>query len=349
METTTLLPKQLCRNCSQSILVVIPFIALCRESATKWYQLSNFFDKYTVPQKTKNLYINLRDHDILPFTDTIKCPVKPAKNYTQALKNFRNRLNRVRAYRNKNIQDKNVLLKQELKCPDCDTAFSSATKLIEHVKDMGLKLCVHCMKLFKLEEMAQHLRTQHDIESFSCICGDVYEDKQRLQQHMIKYHKKGSAFCVECKRSFSKQEGLRSHAYLHSAAVCQGCNKKFSSNTCYKKHNCSNPTNATSKFICDYCGKEYQVKAALKRHIETKHLNKHWNHQCHLCGKRFLSLSVLLEHDNTHNRVDDRYVCDICGAKYSTRRGYERHHNRHTSNRTFAKPVRKPLHVEYRM
>lgn len=289
----------------------------------------------------------MQDQDIIPFTDTVKCPVKPAKNYTQALKNFKNRLNRVRAYQNKNTQDRNVLLKRELKCPDCDTAFSSANKLIEHVRDMGLKLCIHCMRVFKLAEMGEHLRTQHGIVSFSCkVCEDVYEDKQRLQRHTIKYHKKGSTFCVECKKSFPKQEGLRSHAYLHNATVCQGCNKKFSSNTCYKKHNCSNPITAPSKFICDYCEKEYQFKGALRRHIETKHLNKHWNHQCHLCGKRFLSLSVLLEHDNTHNRVEDRYVCNICGVKYSTRRGYERHRNRHTPDGTYMRPQRKTLRVE---
>lgn len=349
METTTLLPKQLCQNCSQDILVVIPFIRLCRESAKKWSQLSNFFDEYTVPNKTKNLYINLRDQDILSFTDTKKCPVKPARNYTQALKNFKNRLNRVRAYQKKNIQNRKVLFKRELKCPDCDTPFSSATKLMEHVRDMGLKLCIHCMMVFKLEEMGQHLTTEHGIVSFACkICDDVYEDKYLLQRHMKKYHKKGSAFCVECKRSFRKQEGLRSHTYLHSATLCQGCNKKFSSNTCYKKHNCVNPINAHPKFICDYCGKEYQFKGALKRHIETKHLNRHWDHQCHLCGKRFLSLSVLLEHDNTHNRVEDRYVCDICGSKYSTRRGYERHKNRHASDGKL-RPLRKPLRVECRI
>lgn len=338
---TTLLPNQLCRSCSQSILDVIPFIRLCRESARKWSQLSDFFDKYTVPQKTKNLYINLRDQDILPFTDTKKSPVKPTKNYAQALKNFRNRLNRVRAQHNKNIKHRNILLKRELKCPECDTAFSTATRLIQHVKDIGLKLCIHCMKLLKLEEMGQHLKTQHDIESFSCeVCEVVYEDKLRLQQHVIKYHKKGSAFCVDCKRSFPKQEGLCAHSYIHSPTVCQGCNKRFSSNTCYKKHTCANPTYVTTVFICDYCGNEYQFKNALKRHIETKHLNKHWNYQCHLCGKRFLSLSVLLEHDNTHNRVDDRYVCGVCGAKYSTRRGYERHDIKHRRSDRHKKPLR---------
>lgn len=340
METTTLLPKQLCRTCSNSVLVVVPFIRLCRVSAKKWSQLCDFFETYTAPQKTKNLYINLQDQNILPYTDTEKCSVQPAKNYTQALKNFKNRLNRVRAYQNKNNQQRKILLKQELKCSDCDTVFSSANKLQEHVRDMGMKLCIHCMKIFKLDDMGLHLRTQHGVESFSCkICNDVYDDIRGLQRHTKKYHKKGSTFCVECKKSFPKQEGLRSHSYLHIATVCRGCDKKFSSNGCYKKHKCSNPMIPQSKYICDYCAMEYHFKGTLRRHIETKHLNRHWNHQCHLCGKRFLSRSVLLEHDNTHNRVEDRFVCKLCGAKYSTRRGYERHRKRHVEPRK--KPLRK--------
>lgn len=330
MEQTSTLPQKLCSTCTESVLSVIPFITLCKESSRKWNDISDYINDYAVPSNTKTVYFSIDGDEIKALVDTNICTLPKATNLKQALRNFKTRLNRVRA-KTKRVQKRIYRQTHEiskLRCPECDTGFDDIRLLNQHIRTRGMRACLYCKQIISMLEMKEHLLT-HNLETYSCnICTTTFELERSLKFHIKSNHGKGSCVCPDCKKSFKKETGLAAHIKVHQPRICVGCDKKFSNRTCFKNHICTNPKTYYSRFVCDYCGKEYNLKCVLKAHIELKHL-KGKEHQCHVCGKKFNSRAFLLEHDNTHNKVVDRYVCEICDLKYSTRRGYQRHMKKH--------------------
>lgn len=311
------LPTTACPACVASAMQAIPFIQLCSASHQKWNQITDFLSQLDPGQKESACVVIGNDIKLLDYDRRTKsvCTKK------QVLRVLRNRLDTMKP--------------SHLKCPECDKKHSKVLELNKHIKDLKLRMCINCKRLFSVDDFVEHVRKIHKTTAFQCgMCKKIFRVEKRYLEHMPncrrKYSRKGF-ICCTCEKSFPSDSNLNVHiASKHNPQICKGCDKKFTSWPCFQYHlkRCANAKSMQDKYICDYCSKEYNFKAALNTHIQYKHTVGKLL-QCDKCGKKFSNPAHLREHDNTHNRIDDRYVCSICNAKYSTRRGYERHYKKH--------------------
>ena len=217
-----------------------------------------------------------------------------------------------------------------MSCPNCNAQFQCFFKFNKHLREFRKKICRVCFEILDLATFVEHCKG-HNMTLFACpVCLESFEKESALASHNLK-HQKGSEECMECLETFSNSGHLNKHMNIkHKPIVC-GCGKKLPNRVCFFKHKkmCVQHKNMSSIFICDYCKVEYTKKKSLNMHIKLKHTVGRV-FQCDKCGKQLSNRSHLIEHGTTHEKIADRYVCH-CGAKYSSRRGYERHMKKHSA------------------
>lgn len=231
-----------------------------------------------------------------------------------------------------------------MSCPNCAARFQCFSKFNMHLREFRKKICRFCYEILDISAFVRHSAKVHNLALFSCpICLESFEKETALASHKLK-HEKGPAECLECHETFANSGHLNKHMNIkHKPMIC-GCGKKLPNRVCFTKHKkiCIKHNDMNQKFICDYCKVEYHKKNCLKMHIKLRH-TVGWVFQCHTCGKKFASRAHLTEHETTHEKITDRHVC-YCGAKYSSRRGYERHLKRHTE----AKKLRPNKRIKFK-
>lgn len=299
---------------------MLPFIILCRNSAKRWTQISDYLFKFTVPNKTINAYIYIGD-EINTLTDTNRCPYGKITTPKEALKRYKSRLHRQMQYKTRS--EKN-LTNNKMKCPECRTQFFDLFKFNKHIRNLKRKMCGECNEIVDVTHYEKHVKS-HKLCVFSCpICLESFERESAYISHQSK-HQKGTVVCIECHMPFANTSYLNSHMHKHKPVVC-GCGKRLPNRTCFFNHKktCIKHKNIKTQYICDYCKKEYSRKNVLRMHIKHRHTVGSL-FQCDRCGKKFNSRMHLIEHGNTHEKIRDRFVCE-CGANFSSRRGYQRHY-----------------------
>ncbi|XP_075989106.1 uncharacterized protein LOC142985069 isoform X4 [Anticarsia gemmatalis] len=324
VEHTPPMPNKLCGLCKHDLTAMLPFMNLCRNSHKQWTKITDYIANITVTNKTKNVYINIGE-DINTLTDTTRCPGEKISTRKDALKRFKMRLNRQNKYK---IRTEKAFSKEkQMICPECKTQFVDLVRFNKHIGNLKKKMCGYCQKIIEIQHFKNHVES-HNIVVFSCdVCLQTFEKEPAYLSHRMK-HENGNVVCIECQKSFKNQTYLNAHTSKHKPVTC-GCGKWLPNRTCFFNHKkkCLQHKNISSLYICDYCDKEYRKKNCLKMHIKYSHTVGRL-FQCDKCGKKFSSRGHLLEHGNTHEKVLDRFVC-YCSAKFSTRRGYQRHIKKH--------------------
>ncbi|XP_028176724.1 zinc finger protein 700-like isoform X4 [Ostrinia furnacalis] len=322
------LPSMACNACVASAKLAVPFIQLCSASQQKWDEVTEYLYEMDVSDVKERAYVFI-DDDITMINKSRKRMKASSTNH---------RLGRIPL--------------GQLKCPKCGKKSPSVYELNKHIKDIRMKMCIYCNRIIPTDSFENHVRVVHQATVFLCkACNRYFRSQKNFKKHKhfcssTKSRNVGNHVCFECNKRFPSQFNLNAHcSYKHKERICRGCDIRFTSLQCYAYHSkrCTNSSKA-EKYICDYCSREYRFKDALRHHIRYSHIVG-WQHQCDQCGKTFCNAAHLREHDNTHNRVEDRYVCSICDAKYSTRRGYERHHKKHFDENGELReytPLRKP-------
>lgn len=315
---------------------MLPFIKRCKESAKRWNEITDFLHTFMPPKQAKNVYIEI-GNDIQTYKDTSRCQVRKITTKKEALKCFKLRIHRQMIYQSRSAQvetgqEKFVKGKPKMSCPNCAASFQCFFKFNMHLREFRKKICRFCSEILDFSAFVEHCKG-HNLTVFACsICLESFEKKSALLSHKLK-HFKGPEECLDCHETFANAGHLNKHMnFKHKPMVC-GCGKKLPNRICFSKHKkiCAKHKFVKSKFICDYCKVEYRKKACLKLHIKLKH-TVGWTFQCDVCGKKFSSRAHLNEHGNTHDKITDRHVC-YCGAKYSSRRGYERHMKKHSETK----------------
>lgn len=212
-------------------------------------------------------------------------------------------------------------------CPECDAPFRCINKYNKHIGYFRKKKCLHCSEIFDFKDYKDHCKIHKLSVHFCSLCENSFVRKSDFELHKLK-HNKGTHECIDCHETFATSSHLISHMNKHIPNIC-GCGKKFPNRICfnYHKRNCVPRTKDRLIYICDHCQASYTNKNVLRMHIKHVHMTG-WTFQCDKCGKKMSSRSHLIEHSNIHEKVLDRFICP-CGAKYSTRRGFQKHKKKH--------------------
>lgn len=337
VENTSPLPNRICGRCNQELKSILPFVRLCKESAKRWNDVTDFLVTLKPTKKAKNIYVQVGS-DIKKYTDTSRCHGDKIRTRKEALRAFKMRLRREMIYKHRSLhipssenfdEVKANKMRTKMTCNQCGVSFYNYFKFNKHISNLRQKICRHCSRIVDFESYVDHCKG-HNVNVFACeICLESFQKESAFLAHREK-HKRGQQECLDCHETFATSGHLNQHMNKHKAALC-GCGKVLPNKICFNAHKkiCTQHKTVKQKYICDYCKAQYTQKNCLKMHIKLRH-TVGWIFQCDKCGKKFSSRAHLEEHDNTHYKIVDRYVC-YCGAKYSTRRGYERHIVKHVN------------------
>ena len=126
-------------------------------------------------------------------------------------------------------------------------------------------------------------------------CGNRYNQKRGLKQHIKSVHDKVKYPCLQCGKKFKSKTGLREHGRTVHEGV---------------------------QFTCTECGKVFQSRDGLREHRQTVHEGVQF--PCGKCEKIFKSRRGLQLHTQTvHNGV--RFPCGKCEKTLKSRDGLRKH------------------------
>ncbi|XP_066157917.1 zinc finger protein 664-like [Euwallacea fornicatus] len=163
--------------------------------------------------------------------------------------------------------------------------------------------------------------------------------------------------CSVCKRSFSSNNALQQHMYIHSATYTKrilsfSLNKfqtnlatVFVNNTQLEKKEDDAQNGETQEhtekeepsviYKCPICAKDITSKGALKVHLETHRPKGQYG--CDICGRVFKTQCNLFRHKEYHQGV--QFPCEVCGRVYPTNSTLRAHSITHSDLRPHKCPL----------
>ncbi|XP_069484896.1 PR domain zinc finger protein 4 isoform X2 [Ambystoma mexicanum] len=159
------------------------------------------------------------------------------------------------------------------KCPMCQRAFSSPSKLNVHfMGHMGMKpfMCEFCSKAFSdPSNLRTHLRIHTGQKNFRCgMCDKSFTQKSHQTSHMVIHTKEKNMKCDFCDKMFMRRQDLKQHVLIHTRErqiKCPKCDRIFCRTSHLKKH--LNSHEDKRDYICEKCSKAFLTKYHLTRHL----------------------------------------------------------------------------------
>merc|ERR1719319_995635 len=187
---------------------------------------------------------------------------------------------------------------------DCTKSFGSNADLERHVVSVHMKIkapCPDCGKRFRMETLANHIKTQHKgIYPYMCKqCDKGFQNLKHLHIHVRTRHYGVFVFCKAlnakgevCGKKLFSEEGLQKHINVVHLKI---------------------KTEDSKDEICPECGVTV-LPVNLQRHIDEVH-SKISNKPCPMedCGEIFTNKYNLQRHvDKVHNKMTSGEWCDFC-------------------------------------
>ncbi|KAK7459688.1 hypothetical protein BaRGS_00038991, partial [Batillaria attramentaria] len=204
------------------------------------------------------------------------------------------------------VRKKNRLyIRDDLRCPRCNKAFSSKSNLNKHIRVHGEREaeCHICGKKFHYESYLKlHVATVHDRQyQYQCAhCGKILFSKTGLVAHIKQFHQDSIKLfpCPKCGKTFRQKGNMKTHLYSHTKE---------------------------KSFRCDLCPKAFKYPDQLNRH-RLEHTMKD-KIQCDHCEKQFVRAHELRQHLRlAHSGVI--YTCNICHESCAHKHTIVRHYRR---------------------
>ena len=170
------------------------------------------------------------------------------------------------------------------------------------------------------------------------ICGEVFEDKKLLKDHLVTNHRNT---CPICKESFERNIDLQEHMKtMHEISegrlsvtekvihLCHLCSKIFKKPSALKVH-LDSIHYQIRDHTCDSCGRGFINRNKLRYHVERAHENIK-NFLCDMCDKQFYFNADLTKHKKSVHG-EKKFVCSHCGKPFATV-GYQKLHEQIVSS-----------------
>ena len=184
-------------------------------------------------------------------------------------------------------------------CKICDKAFSRSGLTFHMMAHRGEKphICDVCQKTFrKPDSLKNHMATHTEDRPFKCTqCDKTFKNSKSLTDHKI-YHTRGKTlFCKLCNRAMSRT-GIKYHMMEHKEEkphVCVNCNKTFR-----KQQNLQNHMTVHTNerpFKCSQCQRSFKLSYNRKIHLQT-----HLKNFCKICSNKFKKLQHISNYKSKH-------------------------------------------------
>ncbi len=251
------------------------------------------------------------------------------------------------------------LCHSRVNCQKCNRGFRNQAGLIRHVckgpqktdrrkkkSNKGKQTCSVCgLEVSSYQSLVRHQLRQHP-QTFArrhvcTVCGEGFPRilvLRRHQQHCLADGQKPTPRpfkCDTCGQTFLQSVGLRYHhdqnrckkSENYKRFKCDQCSCRFSKEEWLARHKQTRHGRITmdgveqqTVFPCSSCSVSFPSKKSLLRHTYVEHLPQ--KYLCNTCGKGFGANYLLKEHEKLHQYL---FVCDLCGTKFCSASGLNRH------------------------
>ncbi|XP_001659341.2 transcription factor grauzone [Aedes aegypti] len=230
-------------------------------------------------------------------------------------------------------------------CEVCFTKFSTRKALMRHGKvheDFDPEEGGGTRKRKFVERAKRDMENEKMIAEFINLecdsCNKKFDTFLILQKHSMLEHKKLSyVFC--CGQRFNKKPRLVDHVHFHlnpTKFQCKICQRKLPHTESLRRHMDRNHSGEAKTFKCSICPKMFTHKKFLSIH-ERWH-NRRWH--CEICDRRFICEAILKQHHKSVHTKELNYVCHVCAKTFHIYSTYRSHLESH--DETIKKKPQKP-------
>ena len=222
----------------------------------------------------------------------------------------------------------------QVQCNICNRTLSNKHNLKIHMRihneEKAFK-CNLCGRKFRMEQtLRDHIRRHTGERPYQCaICGSRYPTNKSLRVHVIRHGIKEKFTCSDCGKDFSSKKLLQYHVKVHKEpkkaeqVPCPMCGKTVANKTVLQMH--LRTHTGERPYECKYCHKRFSWQSCHKKH-ELLHTGKAF--QCPVCTKAFVMASDLNEHMRNHTG-ERPFPCTICDKAFTNRRCFNQHMRTH--------------------
>lgn len=191
--------------------------------------------------------------------------------------------------------------------------------------------CVPCGESFSsFTELHTHSTSRHKVKPVVTCCGNRYNSRCKLWQHVTSVLNPVAYRCELCMRCFNSEYAKDTHRRkMHPTQEelkykCERCEKLFSRELAYRRHMQDHEDSDHGRIKCEECGKIYKSHAVLYVHIRNNHTEPRF--VCDICAKPFRIQSEFKKHKLSHEDPDKlKMQCPHCMKWYKTREYWRAH------------------------
>ena len=256
----------------------------------------------------------------------------------------------------KPVRVKNNKKTRSFECVLCELLLSSKKEFMTHMKQHRITAtdvldkpydCYQCslcdQKIKSLSYLQRHVRSHKRGKPFSCdLCGKAFMSHSNMRRHIRFVHQGLRPWaCDVCGRGYTTKDALFDHKTKHSNEKpfqCPVCKESFSNRLMRRKHVTTvhakvKPTKKKRQSACPHCEEVFENRTAMRKHKREVH--ESGSYECATCGKVIVSYKRYVVHLQYHRRNTQKFVCEVCGAEYTSKCGLKSHMRKHTGDRPF--------------
>ncbi|XP_023722653.1 zinc finger protein 271 isoform X2 [Cryptotermes secundus] len=207
-------------------------------------------------------------------------------------------------------------------CKNGGNCLNEGTILDKYVQLSGNKLITNLERLKALKK-------------YKCgLCHEEYRSMRRMSYHLPRCTQ-GPYKCEICTEEYMFKKDLNLHKKkLHKGAnsfFCDECGLTFKFRTSLQKHKVNRHETEQGPFSCEECDKRFAKRIQLTNHkINTHRVERKF--LCQMCGNRFSNYGSLMAHLDTHTETR-RFCCNYCSKKFRQKEKLKYHTRIHTGER----------------
>ncbi|XP_012241461.1 zinc finger protein 737 isoform X1 [Bombus impatiens] len=184
-------------------------------------------------------------------------------------------------------------------------------------------------------------------------CNDKLPSLEKLEEHHETIHNQQAKYmCVLCCKVYDKYYGFLTHVKRHKNKTkfsCEDCGKSFVHKKVLDSHKAIHSKERSH--VCQTCGKAFKQQSALYIHSRC-HLPDTMKNRfpCDQCDKRFSTKPNLVTHKRIHSGVRN-FTCDQCGKSFIQKGNLEAHFLTHSADKPYncsqcSKAFKTPLQLK---
>ncbi|XP_015437887.1 PREDICTED: putative zinc finger protein 735 [Dufourea novaeangliae] len=169
-------------------------------------------------------------------------------------------------------------------------------------------------------------------------CNDKLPSLEGLEEHHETVHNQQAKYmCVLCCKVYDKYYGFLTHVKRHKNKAkfsCEDCGKSFVHKKVLDSHKAIH--SEERPHVCQTCGKTFRQQSALYIHSRC-HLPDTMKNRfpCDQCDKRFSTKPNLVTHKRIHSGVRN-FTCDQCGKSFIQKGNLEAHFLTHSADKPYS-------------